>query len=620
MRIRTIALTCALAAPMWMACGGPDSSGSEALQPLTTEEVPQQSADNLESMIDGAADALAFVEDSDFMGTVTDVLGGGEDEGDCWTYDEELDQEVPCDDMGEGGEGDDLASGLSEMAQDVADWLKDEVFVNGTESEDGLTVTYAISPETICDFGGGDEPDMSEPASPSGMPISPPDEEDQGDPDNAPEPPDVDVDVDEEEGKSCEEVFTEEPVALAVTSTGSGKIDVAVLFGQAQLSPINFFFHPTQLGVEVDLGLTLDVLAVYAAAVGEDAPELPVTLSGAVSATLSKDAEKIYTLGASITKKIEVNGTMDGDSYSLSVAASNNLAALTLDGATESLTASVNVGAVDVSAPASWLDGGCESEPGMVSTSPAPPEWIDEPDDENGEGEGDEDPWEEEEPWVDEYEDPCADEEPLTGTYEAHLGGFTAAVTLDGDTDALTLNNLGLGSTTTTVSRNGDTLIGADLNADHGRALDLTIHSDENAMTIQIDPALVVSVAFSLAGADGMFEGAPEWLHDEVSTLSLAGAAQPAIRVDFGDEETESEGGVSIEAGTLTLTSTSLEEDVVVEAGMCLLFTDDGDDDKATAPVPVPHDDDEPWEEEDWEEEEDDDAHPFTYVEAGSCE
>ena len=143
---------------------------------------------------------------------------------------------------------------------------------------------------------------------------------------------------------------------------------------------------------------------------------------------------------------------------------------------------------------------------------------------------------------------------------------------------------------------------------------------DSDASIYPGNPALVVSVAFSLAGADGMFEGAPEWLHDEVSTVSFAGAAQPAIRVDFGDEETESEGGVSIEAGTLTLTSTSLEEDVVVEAGMCLLFTDDGGDDQAMGPVPVPSDDDGPWEEEDWEEEDGDDAHPFTYVEAGSCE
>lgn len=601
MRIRLIALTCALAAPMWMACGETDSDGASApeLQPLTVEEVPQTSANNVESMVDGAADAMAFVEDTDFMDTITDMFGGDE-ASDCVTWDEMTGEEMPCDDM--DGEGDDgsMAEGLSDMAKDVADWLKDDVLVDGTESEDGLTVTYVISPETICDFGGDDDEHPEPIDSAAGMMPMEPADEDSDEGDQA--MPEIEP---EDEGKSCEEVFTEEPVALAVTSTGEGKIDIAVLFGQDQLSPINFFFHSTQLGVEVDLGKTLDVLAVYAAAVGEDAPELPVTLTGAVAATLTKDADKVYTIGASITQKITVNGTMDDASYSLSIGKSDPLVALTMDGVNESMTAAANVGAIDVSAPASWLDGGCESEGGSMAepmpVSPPDSGW----DDEGDSGEGDEDPWMEDDHEM--YDDPCEEEEPLTGTYEAHLGGASASVTMDGKTEAISLNNLGLGDTTTTVSRNGDTLIGVDLNEAHGRTLDLTIHSDENAMNFQLDPALVVSVALSLAGADGIFEGAPSWMHDEVMTVSLTGSS-PEVRLDFGDEESESEGGFSVVSGTLTLSSTSVE-DVVVEAGMCIVGVEEDDHMEG---MEEPH--------EDWDEEEEEEAHLFSEIQAGACE
>ena len=178
MRIRTIALTCALAAPMWMACGDTDSDGTSApeLQPLTVEEVPQTSANNVESMVDGAADAMAFVEDTDFMDTITDMFGGDE-ASDCITWDEMTGEEVPCDDM--GGEEDEgsMAEGLSDMAKDVADWLKDDVLVDGTESDDGLTVTYVISPETICDFGGDDDEHPEPMDAPSMMPMEPADDD-----------------------------------------------------------------------------------------------------------------------------------------------------------------------------------------------------------------------------------------------------------------------------------------------------------------------------------------------------------------------------------------------------------------------------------------------------------
>jgi len=186
---------------------------------------------------------------------------------------------------------------------------------------------------------------------------------------------------------------------------------------------------------------------------------------------------------------------------------------------------------------------------------------------------------------------------------------------MDGETEAITVTNMGLGDTTTTVSRDGDTLIGVDLNAAQGRVMDLTVTSEENAMNFQVDPALVLSLAFSLAGADGMFEGAPSWLHDEVISVSLDGADRPEVRLDFGDEEADEEGGFSVVAGTLTLSSTSLEEDVVVEAGMCVVGAEgEEDDDMDREGMPGPRDGD------DWDEEDEEDSHIFSEIQAGSCE
>jgi hypothetical protein len=204
----------------------------------------------------------------------------------------------------------------------------------------------------------------------------------------------------------------------------------------------------------------------------------------------------------------------------------------------------------------------------------------------------------------------CEEEEGPDGQLGFHLGGASASITLSsGDDDSLTVTNIGLGNTTTTATYNGAQIVGVDLNADHGRRLDLMVSVMDEIIEIGVLPALVLEVALDFANAGDLAEDAPPWTMDEDLKASLTGTT-PTLSI--------SEDGFKVLSGTLELSATSAET-VTVEAGMCLLG---GEAEEATpvaigadtegAPMP---------EEERWEEEDDDgDEHPFESLEAGVCE
>ena len=173
-----------------------------------------------------------------------------------------------------------------------------------------------------------------------------------------------------------------------------------------------------------------------------------------------------------------------------------------------------------------------------------------------------------------------------------------------GSDDTVSVTNAGLGDSTTTVSYDGQQIIGLDLNPNHGRRFDLSVTSLEDIVELAVDPALVLQVALDLAKAPDMAEDAPEFMLDEDMTISLTGSS-PAVTM--GDH------GMRVESGTLLMSSTSTE-DVIVEAGMCMEM-DSGDDtdvlfdEESGEEVFMPE-----------EPEDEGDEHPFSAMKAAECE
>lgn len=122
------------------------------------------------------------------------------------------------------------------------------------------------------------------------------------------------------------------------------------------------------------------------------------------------------------------------------------------------------------------------------------------------------------------------------------LGGATVAATFEDST--LTLDNISLGTKTTTVSVGGEQALAIDLNANDGRALDATITVDPATgnETLAVSPRLDLQLATNHALLDeeapvydvtrvlldGSLRGSPEGDHVEVLSGSFSIATSPS--------------------------------------------------------------------------------------------
>jgi hypothetical protein len=381
---------------------------------------------------------------------------------------------------------------------------------------------------------------------------------------------DGEMGLEEEDGVSCQEMFDEVPLRLRVSASGSGhKIDLLV--GDKKSNPASAFVAPDELALELDIEGSMESLETLAQAAGEDAPELPTTLEGRVKLGLKKNAVQSYTVALSVLKAIHVVVGIDGEDMSLKLGVSEPTIALTADGDAKALSMALDLAAIDVMVPGSMFAGETCTWDEMTG------------------------------------EEFCETDDSMSGDIALHLGGASLAMALTSgsDDDTIALTNAGLGDSTTTVTYDGQQIIGLDLNPNHGRRLDISLTSLEDMLELAVDPALVLQVALDMAKAPDMAEDAPEFMLDEDMTISLTGTSPT---VTMGDH------GMRVESGTLLMSSTSTE-DVVVEAGMCMDMGDDGDSEEDHRDMGM-EDGFDPNE----EEESGGDGHPFSEMKAAVCD
>lgn len=340
--------------------------------------------------------------------------------------------------------------------------------------------------------------------------------------------------------QNCVSQVDQAEIRIVITSPSAGDVDVDVLVGPDRVNPLSFQVHQGLLALEADLGGIKDSAEHIGGIVGEDF-ELPSTFEGRVRAEISAPADRQIAAAISVLQAVKI---ADGD-FSFSVGQSLPLYAVALDANLETLTGTANIGAVDGLFP------------------------------------------------VTSYEyDPLTDQDSET-SYQIgfHLAGMTGQTVLDVANELIQMTGVGLGPDTSTVSIDGAQVAALDLNPDDGRTLDGTIRQEGDGVKIEVDPAFDLRLALQLANALDAIGDVDDWMLDEVFTLSLDGAAKPAILVS--DDQLE------VVEGTLTMSLANAGITHSIDAGQCMLSQDqpdiivvDGGSDGADSGEPIEPGDD----------------------------
>jgi hypothetical protein len=326
---------------------------------------------------------------------------------------------------------------------------------------------------------------------------------------------------------SCIEKLTANPVRFVVTANSDDTLNVALLVGEARHQPGTAVLGPKKLSVRVDLAEAMAAIRLYMTA--DDQKNLPERLSGVFEGTLEKRAENDFAISESLIEKFDLLvGQAKGKPVAVTVLPSNPSAQLTINSATNTLGYSANLGAVDVQVAGAAV---CNSK--------------------------------------------CGSNE-QTGTFSAHLGGFSGDFSVSKGATDLTFSGLGLGNDTTYVAINNDRLGTLDVNPNNGRRFTVNFKKTAEGTLVTFDPALDIKLALMLNKlSQSLRVDMPAWLENEVLDVMLGGAAKPSVLVPGatcdanGYATTKSQ--VKVVTGNLSLSESSLATPVSVAAGMCLV-------------------------------------------------
>jgi hypothetical protein len=326
---------------------------------------------------------------------------------------------------------------------------------------------------------------------------------------------------------SCIEKLTTNPVRFVVTANTDDTLNVSLLVGEARHTPGTALLGPKKLSARLDLAEAMAAVRLYMNA--EDQKDLPERLSGILEGTLEKRAQDDFAISGSLIQKFDLLvGQAKGKPVAVTVLPSTPIAQLTINSATNTLGYSASLGAVDVQVAGAAV---CN--------------------------------------------DKCGSNE-QTGTFSAHLGGFTGNFSVTKGATELTFSGLGLGNDTAYVALNKDRLGTLDVNPNNGRSFTVNFKKTAAGTLVTFDPALDIKLALMLNKlSESLRVDMPKWLEDEIFDVMLGAAAKPSVLVPapicdaYGNVTSKSQ--LEVVTGNLILTSSSLSTPVNVAAGMCLV-------------------------------------------------
>jgi len=498
---------------------GPDGSiGDPVGDPVAIDHASALNTvvDNLTRHIDGLDNALAFLETSDSVGNLVDMLFGDDDE-----EDEDHEDEGAEDDEDEADEDEGLDIDLSELRDDLIGFLKDEVMVEATSTvaEDGMSITYLLSPEYFC---------VSEV------------EEDESMEDEAERL---------EDDAECAERITENPIRIGLMSDGEGDMNLSLLVGEDRVESIRMQVYDDMMSVVVELPNITPLVEVF---VDPEDFELPSTMEGTFGGEIREESTLNYTARFAMPDGIHVVPDADQEQYSLEISDEPTPGAITIDGSGETLSGSLDMGELQAALPWQMIVDMFYDDEGYS-------EWMCETD----EATGMEECWEE---WVEAPEPP-----EVEGRFIIDIPGVTGSVDYSADDDTFHLMGMGLGDGSTVVKVDADTILSIDLNPDHGRSLDLSVSGNEDGdIGLEFAPVLDAQATFEWHKVSEVIEDMSSFMMDETIGIRFDDSDAPTLDI-LREDDTE----MRVTSGRLTMWSTEMMEDVVIEEGECITSVDD---------------------------------------------
>lgn len=303
-------------------------------------------------------------------------------------------------------------------------------------------------------------------------------------------------------------------IVIHVEAAGDG-LDFTLGVGPNRAEPITLELRSDRLTVAVDLAETKDAIAFLGSLTGETI-ELPQTFEGVIAASLIANAPQNVSIQLAARSDVAIDGTFDGERLAFSTAARDPLLSLDVNAAGRELGASIDVGRTQISGP--WQSFAVDSN--------------------------------------------------ANGNLEVDWQGFSAGVTLEDGAQTLTVENIGFGDGTSTVSLDEFTLLSVDLNPSAGRAFDLSFApSNDGLPTIGVDPEFDLTLDFDLRPLANAGDVVEDYLLDDTYRVTLNGQTptlQPIENV-----------GLAVRSGSLTISADSAASDITVGAGQCLLGVSD---------------------------------------------
>jgi hypothetical protein len=340
---------------------------------------------------------------------------------------------------------------------------------------------------------------------------------------------------------------------LVVTSSAQGDIDIKVLVGPDRYNPLDFELHDNLLAATADLGDLRSAVVFASNVTGEDAPDLPGTMQGKLRAELRHDTGAKTTATFSVLQGVHIS---DAD-YDIKVNRASPAAQITVDTATQTISSMLDLDTIDLRMPiteseTTWDENGTET---TTETSYA---------------------------------------------VDAHLGGASFDATYTVGDKRIDVQNVGLGTSTSTLDIDQKRVVTVDLNRSHGRHLNFSFVGDENGTQLFVDPAFDLELMLQFAQVQDKLDGLDDWMLDEMMRITFDGA-NPAMLL--GEN-------IKVLQGRLKLSSTAENISHTVSAGQCLLTPDndaptvsDSTSDGTESPTM-----------------DDGGSHPFTEFSAGACQ
>jgi hypothetical protein len=278
----------------------------------------------------------------------------------------------------------------------------------------------------------------------------------------------------------------------------------------------------TSIGLAVELGEAKSALTYLASVYGETI-DLPATLDGRISGSLTRNAAQDFTLAFNIDRKVTVAGTLPDHrgAYQFTSEARTPIFSLRANGNTKTLSATLDVGPTAASLP--WHEVKNDS---LVTG----------------------------------------------GTFALDLRGVTGAISIaEGDT-SLKFTGLGLGGGNSSLKLDGTQLLGVTLNPGSAGKFALTLTPQGASQpSIAVNPEFDLALALDLRKLRDAGDSVDAALVQDTYRVKFDGSSPSAQAVD---STATFPGGLKILTGNVALSSATQSQTVTVHAGKCLVGND----------------------------------------------